>query len=221
MVFHIADFHLQSQFLGYLARTYHGVVLTAFGLFVLFHVNRFGFAVHPFDFLFRFQVGLLDLKGDEASGEGDHTDVVSRSGFHGHDVAFFQRQTVAVVVISLARVLELHLHEVGGFCVTRDVCQVIVRIQLFILSSATFGAKSPARPVQFEFFLHSLSVFDIYYCMSSTIIFRAKSKNTIRGLTFCSMSRCASLSSSIILMTFRSLTKRAKFLAKSPSCAVR
>ena len=52
LVFHIADFHLQSQFLGNLARTYHGVVLTAFGLFVLFHVHRFGFAVHPFDFLF-------------------------------------------------------------------------------------------------------------------------------------------------------------------------
>ena len=45
---------------------------------------------------------------------------------------------------------------------------------------------------------------------NSTIIFKEKSKNTILGFTFCPICNCASLSSSIMPITFRSLTNGAK-----------
>ena len=43
-----------------------------------------------------------------------------------------------------------------------------------------------------------------YYCFNSTIIFREKSKNTILAFTFCSICSCASLSSSMMPITFLS-----------------
>lgn len=46
------------------------------------------------------------------------------------------------------------------------------------------------------------------------IIFNEKSKKTILAFTFCSICICASLNSSIIPITFRSLIKGAKRVAK-------
>ena len=48
------------------------------------------------------------------------------------------------------------------------------------------------------------------FCLRSMIILSARSKKTTLGLTFCSMWRWASESSSMIPRTFRSLTKGAK-----------
>ena len=156
LILHVANLHLQTEVLGYLSALNHGAVFAAFRLVVFVDVHGFSNAIYALYVVSRLEVGFLQLQLHQASGERNRTDVVTRTCLNRHDIALVQVDVVDVVVVTLARVLELHLHEVGGFCITRDVCQVIVRIQLFILSSATFGAKSPARPVQFEFFLHSL-----------------------------------------------------------------
>ena len=59
----------------------------------------------------------------------------------------------------------------------------------------------------------------VYRFFMSTIILSAKSKNTIRALPFCSMSRCARLSSSMMPMTLRSLMNGANFTANCDSAA--
>ena len=56
-----------------------------------------------------------------------------------------------------------------------------------------------------------------YFCISSTIICSAKSKNTIFPLAFCPMSRMARVTRSLMGITLASLMKRAKFCAKPSS----
>ena len=154
LIFHVADFHLQAQVFGNLAGTYHSVVFPALGFLVFLDVCGFGLSINPFNFLFRFEVGLFDLQGNKPSGEGDHADVVSRAGFHGHGVALFEWQMVGVAVISFTGIFELHFHQVGGILASWDIGQVVVGVQLFILPATAFGAKPPAEAAEFELFVH-------------------------------------------------------------------
>ena len=66
----------------------------------------------------------------------------------------------------------------------------------------------------FNLKLYTKSININCYCLSWTIIFNAKSKNTIRALVFCSICCCAKFSSSIIWMIFVSLINGAKFFEK-------
>ena len=61
LIFHIADFHLQSQLFGYLSALNHGVMFAAFRLVILLHVYGFGYAVDALYVVGRLQVRLLYL----------------------------------------------------------------------------------------------------------------------------------------------------------------
>ena len=141
LVFDVADFHLQTEVFGYLSALDHGAVLAAFGLVVLVHVCLFGQPVDALDVVFRLEVCLFDLQLDEPSRERDDADVVSGIGFHGHDVAFLERQVVDVVVVALACVLELHFHEVCVFVVAGHVGQPVVGVELVVLSAHGASAE--------------------------------------------------------------------------------
>ena len=141
LIFHVADLHVQAQFGGDLSRPDHGLVLPCLGLLVLLEVRRFGFAVDALYVGAFFLAGAFHLQGDEASRERHDADVVPRAGFDGYDVAFLERQSVVVAVVSFARILELHFHKVGRVLIAGDVGHVVVGVELFILSSASLGAK--------------------------------------------------------------------------------
>ena len=61
LVFHVADFHLQSQSLGYLPAFNHGGVLPTLGLAVFVHVDFLGNAIDALNVVGTFQVGFLYL----------------------------------------------------------------------------------------------------------------------------------------------------------------
>ncbi len=140
LILDVANLHLQSEALGYLAALDHGLVLTCLGFAELVHVGLAGEAVDALDIVSRLEVGLLYLEVDEATSERDNADVVTRAGLDGHDVAFLQGEVVDVVVVAFARVLELHLDEVGGLSIARHVGQPVVGVELSVLSSDGSGA---------------------------------------------------------------------------------
>ena len=142
LIFYVADFHVQTQLIGDLSGAYHRVVFPRFRFFVLFEVNGLGDAIDAAYFRVAFQVGLPHLQGNEASGEGDDANVVSRAGFDSNDISFFQGEVVVVVVISFARILELDFHEVGCLVVAGDVGHVVECVELLILASAASGADA-------------------------------------------------------------------------------
>mgnify|MGYP003304524345 CR=1 FL=1 len=63
---------------------------------------------------------------------------------------------------TLASVLKLHLYEVARIVIAGDVGKVVVRIQLFILSAATFRTESAQAGVYHKFFVH-ISFSEIYF----------------------------------------------------------
>ena len=65
-----------------------------------------------------------------------------RVGLHGNNVAFLQVEIVYVVIISLACVLELHLNKVGRFHVAWNVGEIVVRVELLVLSAASFATQA-------------------------------------------------------------------------------
>ena len=142
LILHVANLHLQSQVLGYLPALDHRLVLARLGLAVFVHVDGSGYSVYALDVVGRLQVGLLYLHLHEPSGQRHHAYVVAGVGLHGHNVALLQVESVHVVVVSLARVLELHLHEVGAELVARHVGQPVVGVQLSVLPSHGVLAQS-------------------------------------------------------------------------------
>ena len=70
--------------------------------------------------------------------ETHHADVMPRRSFYGYDVTLLQRKVVVVSVIPFAGVLKLHFYEVARVVIPRNVGVVVVGIELFVLSAATF-----------------------------------------------------------------------------------
>ena len=105
--------------------------------------------------------------------------------------------------------------------------QVVIRVKIIsnlikIVSNLIFFKIGSGFPISNIVTYKLLIVWGASdYFMSSTIIFNAKSKKTIRGLTFCVMSRSANESSSIMPMTLRSLIKGEKRVEKSRSLAAK
>ena len=158
LVFHIAYFHLQSETLCYLAALDHGIVFAGFRLVVLVHIHCLCDAIDALYLVSRLEVGFLYLQFHESSGECHHSDVVSRTCFHCHNVAFFQLDIVHIVVISLSCVLELHLHEVGVLFVSGYIVQPVVGVVLLVLPSASAVTQS-AVGVAGYFEFHVFEVF--------------------------------------------------------------
>ena len=142
LIFHVANLHLQSEAFGDLSALDHGVVLARLGLMVFLHVHRLRYAIDASYVVGRFEVGLFDLQMYKASGECHHADVVSGIGLHSHNVAFLQPEVIDIVVISFARVLELHLHQVGRLSVAGYISQPVVGVELLVLSPHSGAAES-------------------------------------------------------------------------------
>ena len=133
---HVADFHLQSQSLGYLAALYHSVVFACLCLTVFVHVDRLCLTVDALDVVGILDVSLAELQEHETAGEGNDADVMTGVCLYRHVVALLKRQVVDVMIIALAGVLELNLHEVGALGVPRHVGKPVVGVQLTVLTSA-------------------------------------------------------------------------------------
>ena len=144
---------------------------------VFLHVYRTGYAVDAANFLRTLQVGFLQLQFYQSSGQRYHTDVVARIGLDGNHVAFLQLQVVDVVVISLAGVLELNLHQVGVFNVAWHIGQPIVGVQLSVLAPYGLMAESAVtaghyRIVFFHIFRCSrYFVISLFRCFDVSIVY--------------------------------------------------
>lgn len=130
LILYVADFHVQLQVFGNLARAYHGVLLFGFGLLVLLEVGRTCMAVDASYLGAGLELGFAHLQGHKASRETHDTDVVPRLCFYGDDVALAEQEVVVVAVIALSRVLKLHFYEVGHRVVARYVGHVVVSVEL-------------------------------------------------------------------------------------------
>ena len=157
LIFHVADFHVQSQVLGNLPALYHGTVLTAFGFVIFLHVHGFGNTVDALDVVGRFQIGFFHLQLHQSSCQGHHTDIVSGVSLHRHNVTFLQIQVVHVVIIAFAGILKLNLHQVGALCIAGNVGQPVVGVQLVVLPSACATAQTAVAP-RHDFQFHILVV---------------------------------------------------------------
>ena len=142
LIFDIADLHLQTQLLGYLSALNHRVVFAALCLVIFFHVDGLGNAVYALYVVCRLKVGFLYLQLDETSCHGDHADVVARTCLHRHDVALLQVNVVDIVVVALAGVFKLYLHEICALLVAWHVGQPVVGVELLVLSSASTVAEA-------------------------------------------------------------------------------
>jgi hypothetical protein len=61
------------------------------------------------------------------------------------------------MIVALAGVLELNLHEVSGVCIARHIGQPVVGIQLTVLSTYGMLAQSAVATSHYhEFFFHIL-----------------------------------------------------------------
>ena len=65
---------------------------------------------------------------------------MTRTGLHSHNVAFLQFQVVHIMVISLAGMLELYLHQIRRVLIARHVSQPVVGVELSILSAYSLMA---------------------------------------------------------------------------------
>ena len=137
LVFHVTYLHLQSQILGDLSALDHRTVLATLGLLIFIHVHGLGDTIDTPDLVRGFQVGLFQLQLYESTRQCHHADVVPRICLHGHDVAFLQIQVVHIMVVTLACILELHLHQVCRLSIARHVGQPIIGIELFVLPADT------------------------------------------------------------------------------------
>lgn len=62
LIFHIANFHFQSEILGNLARAYLGLLFACLGFGVLLHINIARLAVDSLNLNIGFQTRLLHLQ---------------------------------------------------------------------------------------------------------------------------------------------------------------
>ena len=215
LILYVSYLHLKPQLLGYLSAAYHRAVLQRLRFLVLLDVGRPGLAVDAAYLLVALEVGLLHLQGHQFACERHCANVMTGVRLHGHHITFLQRQVVDIVVIPFPGILKLHLHQVGGFVVAWDIGQIVIHIELCIMTdvASTLAEAVSGTPAL-------IFAFHIYYCLIRIIILSAKSKNTMRGFTFCAMSRWACDISSMMPIMFLSLIKGAKRSLKSFSSRV-
>ena len=115
LIFDIAYLHVEIHLGGYLPRLYHRTMLESDGLLPLLDVIRLGLAVNLLELaVLRIEAHAAHLPGHHIARQGDDADIMPRSGLYGHDVALLQRETVDILVVSSAGILESHLVYVAG-----------------------------------------------------------------------------------------------------------
>ncbi len=160
LILHITDFHLQTEVFGNLSALYHRVMLAALGLLALVEVHLLGQSVDALDVVRRLEAGFLDLQFHKSSCQGNHANVVSWISLHGNNVTLLEVEVIHIVIISLAGILELHLHEVGALSIAWDIGKPIVSVQLSVLSAHGLAAKSTVASMPHSEF-HILVVHDV------------------------------------------------------------
>ena len=169
LILHITDFHVQPQVLCYLTALNHGTVLTSLGLVVFIHVNGFGNTVDALNVISRFQVGLFHLQAHQTAGQRHHADIVTGIGLNSHNVAFLQVQVVHIVVVTLAGILKLNLHQVGALGIARHIGQPVVGVQLVILPATSTSAQATVaacHDFQFHIFVVHIVVISVLRVLS-------------------------------------------------------
>ena len=161
LILHVANLHVQSQVLGNLTALDHRLVLACLRLVILVHIHLACQSVDALDIIGTLQVGLLDLQRHQSACQRHHADIMTRTGLHGHDVTLLQGQVVHIVVVALAGVLELHLHQVGRLQVARHVGQPVVCIQLTVLSA--HGSSAESTVTTGSYLVCSLFLFHVSY----------------------------------------------------------
>ena len=129
LILYVANFHVEFETFGDLARLNHSVVFASLGFLEFFDVGRLGFAVDAFDLGIGLDVGALHLKHNQFAGHCNCTDIVSGRCFNDYHVTGFEGQIGAVAVESLAGILELHLYDVEVGKAARNVLEPIVAMQ--------------------------------------------------------------------------------------------
>ena len=142
LILHVAYFHVQPQFFGYLARAYHGALLQRLGFLIFFDVHLPRLTIDAAYFGAWLQAGFLHLQGHERPRERHHADVVARTGLYGHHVALGQVESVFVAKVALARVLKLHLHQVVFGGCGSHVGHVVICVELSVLAPHSAAAKA-------------------------------------------------------------------------------
>ena len=135
LIFYVANLHLQPQILGNLTAFNHRCMFQTLRLLEFVDVGLARYAIDAADVVSTLQVRLLQLHVHQSSCQRHHTDVVTRVRLYGHDVTLLQRQIVHIVVIALACMLELYLHQIRCVGIPWHVGQPVVGIQLTILTS--------------------------------------------------------------------------------------
>ena len=87
---------------------------------------------------------------------------MARVSLHSHDVALLQVQVVHIMIISLAGILELHLHEVGALSVSWYVGEPVIGVQLSVLSAHSLITEPSVASMKHSEF-HILVVHDVLY----------------------------------------------------------
>ena len=85
-------------------------MLAALGFTIFIHIDRPCQTINALDFVGRLKISLLNLQLHKASCQRYHTDIVPRIGLNSHHIALFQVKIIDVMIICLARILELNLH---------------------------------------------------------------------------------------------------------------
>ena len=109
---------------------------------VFLHIHRPRLAIDALDFSAGLHVDFLHLQRHELPREGHSANVVAGRCLNGNDVALDERQMIVVAIIALARVLKLHLHEVGCLGVAGHIGKIVERVKLTVGTPAAFGANA-------------------------------------------------------------------------------
>ncbi len=142
LILDVADFHVELEALGNLARAYHGVVLAGAGFLILLQVVGTRLAEDAAYLGIGLDVGLAHLQTHECAGERHLAYVVARRGLDSHHVADGQVNVGRVLVIPFSGILELDLDHVIVGIATGNVGQIVEAVQLASGAVATLKAAA-------------------------------------------------------------------------------
>ncbi len=111
LILNITNLHVELEVFGYAACAHHGVVLAGASLGIFVEVAWLCNTEDALELGGGFHTGASHLQLYELAGESDAADVVARSGFHCHHVAYREVDAGGVAVEALTGVFKYHLNE--------------------------------------------------------------------------------------------------------------
>ena len=147
LVFHVANFHLQFEILGYLARTNHRFVLACLCFLILVEVDLTSLTIDASDGSAWLERTFLHLKNNQLSCESHHTYIMTWLCFHCYDIPLLKVKVIIISIVALTGVFELYFHIVGNILITGHVGQVVVDIELMVAASTPFMSNAAQRSI--------------------------------------------------------------------------